>query len=186
MATPIITNNIKFPYGTPYLTRGTGAVVLRAYNQFSSYGPSAVRLGSTATFTFTAVPANNATMTVTSADGHIFLFEFLYPAAVPTAGKIGISLPLGAGSTNAQVTTATLAVLNSGLVTPQGGLAVRLPWNVTQLGAAQLRLNFNTGGFAGNVAATGVALNATNPQSFAANAVVPARFGKCFAVLPGV
>ncbi len=189
MATPILNNNIKYPYGLPYLTRGNLAVVLSKYSQYHTYGPSAVTLGPSLTFTVTGspgAPANHALVTVTAPNGAVFIFEFLYPAAVASAGNIGVPLATGAGSTAAQVATAFLAILNAGTVTPVGGSAEKLPWNMTQTGAAQLRINFNVAGPDGQLEGPeGIATDSQTDQAFATNPVVPARFGKCYAFLPG-
>ena len=181
MAIELVNNRIKFPKGYfkyPFVKGYDGI--------YQNLSPVKAVLGATLTFTLAAAPANHATEAFTAPNGNVFTFEILYPAALATAGNIGVPLASGAGSSAAQVATALLAVMNAGSVTPQGGVPTVLPWNMTQTGAAQLRVNFNVGG--NSVGASGAVVASTDAiaaQSFSYNHVVPGRFGRNYAILPG-
>ncbi len=185
MAIPIKTNQYKFPagYRNPFISVASHL----GKNPYFTYGPSAITLGRSLTFSVTGspgAPANHDLVTITSPAGQVFIFEFLYPAAVASAGHIGVPLATGAGSTAAQVATAFLAILSAASVTPVGGSPEVLPWQMNQTGAAQLRINFNQ---AGNdqelVGPEGIATDSQTEPVVTFSTVVPARFGKNYAIL---
>lgn len=187
MATPIKTNLYKFPAGYRNPFNGSTSTSSLAKSPYSSYGPAAVTLGRSITFSVTGspgAPADHALVAITSPAGQVFIFEFLYPASVAAAGHIGIPLATGAASTAAQVATAFLAILAAASVTPVGGLPEVLPWNMTQTGAAQLRINFNQAGSDQDVEGPeGIAIDSQTGPVVTFNPVVPARFGKNYAFL---
>lgn len=163
-----------------------------SYKSYAS-GPAGNIRGALQVLTTAGVPANLSVLQVVppgSSQAQPFNFQFLYPAAVLAAGNIGVSLPLGAGSTTAQVTTALNAVLAQLGATPQGGVFTGFPWIAIQGSPTTIGLNWTVAGSSNpGISSTGVTnitSAVTAPQASVLSPVVPIMLGKSFSFMPGV
>lgn len=177
MSAPIKVNHYKSPYpNAAYANPG-----LLAYKQWNGWfsGPETVRLGATQIYNVASVPADLSTFILNTPDGRAVTFQFVYNASVQTQG-IKIALPLSGASTAAQVNTAILAAMSVAVATAFGGVAVPLPFNAVQTGAAQFRIDWKVGGTT-NVA-TGtqatITAGAVVQSTIGLAQAVPARCGK--------
>lgn len=182
MSAPIKSNHMVSPYpNAKYANPG-----LLAYKQWNGWfsGPETVRLGATQIYNVGSVPADLSTFILNTPDGRAITFQFVYNASVQTQG-IKIALPLSGASTAAQVNTAILAAMAPAVATAFGGVAVPLPFNAVQTGAAQFRIDWKVGGtinLATGTQAT-ITAGATALSSIGLSQAVPGRAGKVNAFL---
>lgn len=192
MSAAIVNNRLKFPPGYRQMAYPTR---YKPYNGFlSAARPDSIAVAVAQLFNIASVPADLSTFILHAPNGiggggntGFFSFQFVYNASVQTTG-IKIPLPLSGATTAAQVQTAIKAVLSQAFGTPLVGGGFALPWIYNQTGAAAFRIDWTVPGPV--VPATGTQATITPGATFAAflsvgNSVVPGRYGKNHAFLPG-
>lgn len=129
-------------------------------------------------------PTNGQTLQLSVGD-RTFQFEYLYPPSLPSLGRIGITLPAGAASTQAQVATQTALILGAGSGVDSDGVTHIFPWQAAVGPATSVHIDLNVHGtINADILPAGLGFTVASSESAVVGVSTPASMGGRPATLP--
>lgn len=129
-------------------------------------------------------PTDGQTLQISAGD-QTFQFEYLYPPSLPSLGRIGIDLPAGALSTQAQVAAQTAAVLGAGSGVDSDGVTHYFPWEASVLASISVQIELTIhGSVNADVLPAGLSFSIASTETAVVGTCTPASLGGRPATLP--
>lgn len=129
-------------------------------------------------------PTDGQTLSISAGDA-VFLFEILYPPSLATGGRIGIDLPAGGASTQAQVAAAIAGVLGAGSGVDSDGVTHYFPWEAAVVASTSVQIGLTIHGSIGApILPAGLAFSVAQAETAVVGTCTPASLGGRPATMP--